>query len=70
VATATLLGVTVAGTLFSVYLTLLEIFVIEAVCAWCLTSAAVSTLLMLVVAILIIVRVPLPEGEMILPGVP
>lgn len=45
-----LLGLTAAGTLFSIYLTALEIFVIEAVCAWCLTSAIISTGLMLLVA--------------------
>ena len=35
------------GTLFSLYLTFLEPFVIHAVCAWCLTSAVIITLLML-----------------------
>ena len=34
------------GTLFSVYLTFLEPFVIGATCAWCLTSAIVMTLLL------------------------
>ena len=34
------------GTLFSVYLTFLEPFVIGANCAWCLTSAVVMTLLL------------------------
>jgi uncharacterized membrane protein len=33
--------------LFSLYLTYLEPFVIKAVCAWCLTSAVIMTLLML-----------------------
>jgi uncharacterized membrane protein len=42
-----LLGMTVGGTLFSVYLTFLEPFVIGATCAWCLTSAVVMTALML-----------------------
>jgi len=42
-----LLGMTLAGTLFSVYLTFLEPFVIGATCAWCLTSAILMTLLML-----------------------
>jgi uncharacterized membrane protein len=41
-------GLTVFGVLFSVYLTFLEPFVIGAVCAWCLTSAIVMTLLMLI----------------------
>lgn len=48
--TAALLALTVAGTIFSIYLTILEIFTIQAVCAWCLTSAVVSTVLMLLVA--------------------
>jgi uncharacterized membrane protein len=34
------------GTLFSVYLTFLEPFVIGATCAWCLTSAVIMTLLL------------------------
>jgi uncharacterized membrane protein len=37
----------VLGVLFSVYLTYLELFVIHAVCMWCLTSAVIITLLML-----------------------
>ena len=43
-----LLGLTSFGVLFSIYLTYLEPFVIGAVCAWCLTSAVVMTLLLLV----------------------
>ena len=35
------------GTLFSLYLTYLEPFVIKAVCMWCLSSAVIMTLLML-----------------------
>ncbi len=34
------------GTLFSVYLTFLEPFVLGATCAWCLTSAVLQTLLL------------------------
>ncbi len=41
-----LFGGTVLGTLFSVYLTFLEPFVIGATCAWCLTSAVIITALM------------------------
>lgn len=44
-----LLLLTVFGVLFSVYLTLLELFVIDAVCIWCLTSAIITTSLLLVV---------------------
>lgn len=46
-----LLGLTIFGTFFSIYLTLLELFVIDAVCAWCLTSAVIATLLMLLVVV-------------------
>jgi uncharacterized membrane protein/glutaredoxin len=42
-----ILVMTVFGTLFSIYLTFLEPFVIGATCAWCLTSAVLITLLML-----------------------
>ena len=40
-------GMTVLGVLFSLYLTYLEPFVIKAVCMWCLSSAIIMTLLML-----------------------
>ncbi len=38
---------TLCGTLFSIYLTALEPFVIGATCAWCLSSAVIVTLLLL-----------------------
>jgi uncharacterized membrane protein len=41
-----LFGVTLCGTLFSIYLTFLEPFVIGATCAWCLTSAVIMTTLL------------------------
>ena len=40
-------GMALFGTLFSVYLTYLEIFVIHAVCIWCLSSAVIITAIML-----------------------
>jgi uncharacterized membrane protein len=40
-------GMALFGVLFSLYLTYLEPFVIGAVCIWCLTSAVIITLLML-----------------------
>ena len=46
-----LLLLTVFGVLFSVYLTLLELFVINAVCIWCLSSAIITTSLLLVVVL-------------------
>lgn len=42
-----MLAMAAFGTLFSVYLTFLEPFVIGATCAWCLASAVVMTILML-----------------------
>ncbi len=42
-----LFGMALFGTLFSIYLTYLELFVIRAVCMWCVTSAVTITLLML-----------------------
>lgn len=42
-------ALTVTGVLFSIYLTFLEPFVIGATCAWCLTSAVIMTLLLLLV---------------------
>ncbi len=41
-----LLGMSLFGTLFSIYLTFLEPFVIGATCAWCVTSAVIMTALM------------------------
>jgi len=36
--------ISLIGTLFSAYLTYLEVFVIEALCQWCLASAAIMVL--------------------------
>jgi uncharacterized membrane protein len=41
-----LFALTLFGALFSVYLTYLELAVIRAVCAWCLTSAIIAALLL------------------------
>lgn len=45
-ASLAIVALTVAATVFAVYLTALELFVIEAVCAWCLATAAIVTALM------------------------
>jgi uncharacterized membrane protein len=45
-----LIILTLCGTLFSIYLTALEPFVIGATCAWCLSSAVIVTLLLLLSA--------------------
>jgi uncharacterized membrane protein len=42
-----LISLTIFGTCFSIYLTCLELFVIRAICAWCLSSAVLTTVLLL-----------------------
>ena len=44
-------AMTAGGVLFSIYLTFLEPFVIGATCAWCLSSAVIMTLLLLLVTV-------------------
>jgi uncharacterized membrane protein len=46
-AAISIFAMTALGTLFSIYLTFLEPFVIGATCAWCLSSAILMTALML-----------------------
>lgn len=47
IAGSAIFGMALFGTLFSIYLTYLELFVIRAVCIWCLSSAVIITVLML-----------------------
>jgi uncharacterized membrane protein/thiol-disulfide isomerase/thioredoxin len=56
-AAAALAALTLFGMLFSIYLTALELFVIDAVCAWCLASAVITTALMLLVMDALLPRV-------------
>lgn len=44
-------GITLAGTIYSIYLTYLEIAVIYAICPYCVISAVVMTLLFIVAII-------------------
>lgn len=46
--TSVAMGIALAGTLYSAYLTYLELFVIHAICQWCVTSASLVTALLLV----------------------
>ena len=62
-ALTTLLALALFGTLFSIYLTFLEPFVIGATCAWCLTSAVSMTLILLLVAGAVFVRAAPPVQE-------
>lgn len=40
-----LLGVAASGLIFSLYLTYLELFVINAICQWCVVSAIIVTII-------------------------
>lgn len=51
-----MLALAAFATAFSIYLTALELFVIHAVCAWCLTSAVVSVAILLVVVTAVATR--------------
>jgi uncharacterized membrane protein len=44
------ISLTILGTLFSIYLTVVEIFMIRAVCMWCLTSAVLTAGLLVILA--------------------
>lgn len=57
------LGITGAGTLYSAWLTWLEIYEIEAICQWCVASAIVTTLLF-VIEIVIFARLWSAMGDM------
>lgn len=58
-----LLALALLGVLFSIYLTLLEIFVIHAVCIWCLSSALIATLILLLAAIQLTPRPAAASGQ-------
>lgn len=61
------LGMTVLGVSFSVYLTYLELFVIHAVCMWCLASAVIMTLLMLLATPEAVASLAPEETELVQP---
>jgi uncharacterized membrane protein len=56
-------GMALFGTLFSIYLTYLELFVIHAVCVWCLFSAVIITALMLLTLPSITQWLAIPEED-------
>ena len=45
VVSTVLLGVAATGLVFSLYLTYLELFVIDAICQWCVVSAIIVTII-------------------------
>ena len=57
-------NITLIGTLFSIYLTFLEPFVIGATCMWCLCSAVIMTLLYLMAT-----RKLAPEPDLVEPDI-
>jgi uncharacterized membrane protein len=59
-----LVGLTTVGLLFTAYLTYLELFVIHAICRWCVGSAVIMTLIWIVS--LLSLRSPEPRTD---PGV-
>jgi uncharacterized membrane protein len=48
---ATMLGLTAWGVVFSGWLTWLELFVIHAICRWCVVSAVIAVALFILVAL-------------------
>jgi uncharacterized membrane protein len=48
VVSTVLLGVATTGLIFSLYLTYLELFVIDAICQWCVVSAVIVTIIFFV----------------------
>ena len=53
VGTVASFSLTLAGVLFAVYLTYIELFVLEAICQWCVVSAVLTTALLLCETILV-----------------
>jgi uncharacterized membrane protein len=58
---ALLAGLAGGGVLFTLYLTYLELFVIHAICRWCVGSAAII-LSILILALLALRRTPEPQA--------
>ncbi|MBE2188924.1 MAG: vitamin K epoxide reductase family protein, partial [Candidatus Kapabacteria bacterium] len=62
-AVLTLIALALFGTLFSLYLTLLELLVIGAICMWCLTSAVTTGLICLLVTMGVVKRLLPPDPQ-------
>lgn len=62
---AALLGLFIAlvGTLYSAYLTYLELFVIQAICQWCVASAIICTIVLILTALRVSQTVNLQNNE-------
>jgi len=53
-----LFGISIAGFLFSLYLTTIEIFILKTVCQWCLLSAIAMTVIFVTTIIRLVVKSP------------
>lgn len=62
-ATLGILTLTVAGTIFSLFLTYLEFFVLNATCPWCLTSAGLTILLLALSVAVVRRQLRAPRGQ-------
>jgi uncharacterized membrane protein len=58
-------GVLLAGTLYALYLTWLEVAVIQAICQWCVASAILSVVLLGIQSAVVwdLLQQPLPESD-------
>ena len=61
VATAATFGLALAGAIFAGYLTYVEVFVLQAVCQWCVVSAVLTVLLLLTEGVLVGRLLAIPE---------
>lgn len=52
----TVFAISLAGFLFSIYLTALELFVIKAICQWCILSAVMMTLIFIASVFRLVVK--------------
>ena len=59
--TAATFGLALAGTIFAGYLTYVELFVLEAICQWCVVSAVLTVLLLLTEGVLVGRLLAIPE---------
>lgn len=62
-ATATTFAIALAGVIFAGYLTYVELFVLEAICQWCVVSALLTTLLLVTEGILVARLLAIPDDE-------
>ncbi len=67
-ATPVLLTVAAAGTLYSGYLTWVELAVLHAVCLWCVTSAAIITAITVLATALVLHGEPAARGAPVTPA--